>query len=258
MKNIVISLKTATARREHIVQEFGKQNIGFEFFDALTPDLARPLAEKMQLNIQEEFLSSGELACFMSHVSIWQKMVDEHIPHLAIFEDDVYLGQNADYFLSSDTWIQSDWQIIKLEAFAKKILHERQGLDLGKQRSLFKLKGRHVGAAGYILSLNAAQYLMALLRKAEIKEPLDHLLFDPQYHTQGMSLYQMKPALCIQSYLYEQAQEHQFGSMLEDERVERRQTESKARTFGEKLAREWKRLNQQLQTSRYKKTIEFK
>jgi len=258
MKNIVISLKTATARREHIVQEFGKQNVGFEFFDALTPDLARPLAEKMQLNIQDEFLSPGELACFMSHVSIWQKMVDEHIPHLAIFEDDVYLGKNADYFLQEEAWLQPDWHIVKLEAFSRKILHELKGVDLGKQRRLFKLKGRHVGAAGYILSLNAAQYLMALLRQAEIKEPLDHLLFDPQYHTQGMSLYQMKPALCIQSYLYNQAQEHQFGSMLENERVERRQTESKARTFGEKLAREWMRLNQQLQTSRYKKTIEFK
>ena len=258
MKNIVISLKTATARREHIVQEFGKQNVGFEFFDALTPDLARPLAEKMQLNIQDEFLSPGELACFMSHVSIWQKMVDEHIPHLAIFEDDVYLGKNADYFLQEEAWLQSDWHIVKLEAFSRKILHELKGVDLGKQRRLFKLKGRHVGAAGYMLSLNAAQYLMALLRQAEIKEPLDHLLFDPQYHTQGMSLYQMKPALCIQSYLYDQAQEQQFGSILENERVERRLTESKARTFGEKLAREWKRLNQQLQTSRYKKTIEFK
>ena len=258
MKNIVISLKTAAARREHIVREFGKQNVGFEFFDALTPDLARPLAEKMQLNIQDEFLSPGELACFMSHVSIWQKMVDEHIPHLAIFEDDVYLGKNADYFLQEEAWLQPDWHIVKLEAFSRKIVHELKGIDLGKQRRLFKLKGRHVGAAGYILSLNAAQYLIALLRQAEIKEPLDHLLFDPQYHTQGMSLYQMKPALCIQSYLYEQAQENQFGSMLENERVERRQTESKARTFGEKLAREWKRLNQQLQTSRYKKTIEFK
>lgn len=258
MKNIVISLKIAAARREHIVREFDKQNVGFEFFDALTPDLARPLAEKMQLNIQDGFLSPGELACFMSHVSIWQKMVDEHIPHLAIFEDDVYLGENADYFLLEEAWLQPDWHIVKLEAFSRKIVHELKGVDLGKQRRLFKLKGRHVGAAGYILSLNAAQYLIALLRQAEIKEPLDHLLFDPQYHTQGMSLYQMKPALCIQSYLYEQAQENQFGSMLENERVERRQTESKARTFGEKLAREWKRLNQQLQTSRYKKTIEFK
>jgi glycosyl transferase family 25 len=55
MKNIVISLKTATARREHIVQEFGKQNIGFEFFDALTPDLARPLAEKCSLIFRKTF-----------------------------------------------------------------------------------------------------------------------------------------------------------------------------------------------------------
>lgn len=258
MQNIVISLKTAIARREHIQKEFSKQNISFEFFDALTPDQAKPLAEKMLLNVNESFLTRGELACFMSHVSIWQKMLDEQIPYLAVFEDDVYLGENADYFLNNDAWIQSDWNIIKLEAFAKKILHERQGLALGKQRNLFKLKGRHVGAAGYILSLNAAQYLISLLKQSEIKEPLDHILFDPLYHQQGMSLYQMKPALCIQSYLYEQVQENKFGSMLENQRVKRRHTESKARTLGEKLSREWRRLNQQLNTSLYKKTIEFK
>ncbi|MBB4835136.1 glycosyltransferase family 25 protein [Acinetobacter schindleri] len=258
MKNIVISLKTATARREHIQKEFGKQNIGFEFFDALTPDLAKPLAEKMALQVHEDFLTSGELACFMSHVSIWQKMVDEQIPHLAVFEDDVYLGQDADCFLNSHTWIQPEWHIIKLEAFAKKILHARHGVSLAKGRSLFKLKGRHVGAAGYILSLHAAQYLIKLLKQNSITEPLDHILFDPKYHQQNMSLYQMKPALCIQSYLYEQAQGNKFDSILEDQRVKRRQTESKARTLGEKLNREWQRLNQQIHTSMYKKTIEFK
>ena len=108
MKNIVISLKTATARREHIVQEFGKQNIGFEFFDALTPDLARPLAEKMQLNVEDEYLTGGELACFMSHVSVWQKMVDEQLPYVAIFEDDVLLGERAFDIFNSSSWIQED------------------------------------------------------------------------------------------------------------------------------------------------------
>lgn len=258
MKNIVISLKTATARREHIQKEFGKQNIGFEFFDALTPDLAKPLAEKMALQVHEDFLTSGELACFMSHVSIWQKMVEEQIAHLAVFEDDVYLGENADHFLSQHDWIQNDWDIIKLEAFAKKILHASQEMPVGKNRSLFKLKGRHVGAAGYILSLKAAQYLIKLLKQNLITEPLDHILFDPKYHQHNMSLYQMKPALCIQSYLYEQAQGNQFGSMLEDQRVQRRQTESQARTFGEKISREWQRLKQQIHISKYKKTIEFK
>ncbi|MDM1769930.1 glycosyltransferase family 25 protein [Acinetobacter indicus] len=258
MKNIVISLKTAKARREHIEKEFGKQNIGFEFFDALTPDLAKPLAEKMALQVHEDFLTSGELACFMSHVSIWQKMVEEQIAHLAVFEDDVYLGENADHFLSQHDWIQNDWDIIKLEAFAKKILHASQEMPVGKNRSLFKLKGRHVGAAGYILSLKAAQYLIKLLKQNLITEPLDHILFDPKYHQHNMSLYQMKPALCIQSYLYEQAQGNQFGSMLEDQRVQRRQTESQARTFGEKISREWQRLKQQIHISKYKKTIEFK
>ena len=53
MKSVVISLQSAAARREHIEKEFGKQKVDFDFFDALTPDLAKPLAAKMQLNFQE-------------------------------------------------------------------------------------------------------------------------------------------------------------------------------------------------------------
>lgn len=35
--NYIISLPTAIQRREHIKQEFGKQDIPFEFYDALMP-----------------------------------------------------------------------------------------------------------------------------------------------------------------------------------------------------------------------------
>ena len=80
MKNIVISLKTAVDRRHHIEQEFQKNHVNFEFFDALTPDLAKPYAEKILAKLQDSNLTGGELACMMSHVSIWQKMIDEDIP----------------------------------------------------------------------------------------------------------------------------------------------------------------------------------
>lgn len=90
MRNIVISLKNAGARREHICNEFDKQKIDFEFFDALIPNLAKPFAEEMKLNVKDKYLTGGELACFMSHFSIWKKMVDEKILHVAIFEDDVF------------------------------------------------------------------------------------------------------------------------------------------------------------------------
>ena len=49
MQSMVISLETAIERRAHIQGEFEKQNINYTFFSALTPKLAQPLAEKMNL-----------------------------------------------------------------------------------------------------------------------------------------------------------------------------------------------------------------
>jgi len=227
MKNIVISLKTATARREHIVQEFGKQNIEFEFFDALTPDLARPLAEQMQLNIHDDFLSPGELACFMSHVSIWQKMVDEQIPHLAVFEDDVYLGENADYFLSQDDWIQNDWDIIKIEAFADKVFLSGPKINIAnRSRQIVQLTGKNLGTAGYILSLKGAQKYLDCVRKIQLI-PLDQVMFDEFIREKVHSVYQMTPALCIQEMMLFPEKKIVLSSDLLAERKERMRKQKK-------------------------------
>lgn len=258
MQSIVISLNTAIQRRQHIEKEFGKQGISFSFFDAATPSTASILAEKLNLKFKENVLSAGELACFMSHVCIWQKMLDENIQYLAVFEDDVYLGQNAEVFLNQNEWIQPDWHILKLEAFADRIMHDSRGISVGFSREIYKLTGSHLGAAGYILSLKAAEYLMALLRRDVIEEPLDHLLFDTKFHKNGFSLYQMKPAICIQSYLYIKDEQGNFLSTLENQRIERRANESKARTFGEKFNRELNRLSQQFKHAYLKRSIEFK
>lgn len=54
----------------------------------------------------------SELACFMSHTNIWQKMIDESRAYLAVFEDDVYLGEDAEILLNNMEWIKPDWHII--------------------------------------------------------------------------------------------------------------------------------------------------
>ncbi|MGO1513314.1 MAG: glycosyltransferase family 25 protein, partial [Psychrobacter sp.] len=76
MKNFVISLQSATERREHINSEFGKHNVNFEFFDALTPDTAKDYALSLGLNLDSISLTPGELACMMSHVALWKKAID--------------------------------------------------------------------------------------------------------------------------------------------------------------------------------------
>ena len=47
--NYVISLTTEQKRRKHITEEFGKQNIPFAFFDAITPDLIEETAKKFNI-----------------------------------------------------------------------------------------------------------------------------------------------------------------------------------------------------------------
>lgn len=229
MQSYVISLKTENKRREHINNEFGQQNIPFVFFDALTPNLAVPFAQKLKVKTEKQNLTKGELACFMSHVSLWIKMQDENIPYMAIFEDDVFLGKNANYYLNQKDWIDTNWNLIKLEAFAPKVF-------LGKiykifeidERKAYELKGKNLGTAGYILSLQGAKILINYVESLESLPALDHLMFEDVIKHNLMDIVQMQPALCIQEMiLFPAKNRQQFESKLVTERKNRMQLQKK-------------------------------
>lgn len=256
MKNIVISLKTATARREHIEKEFGKQNIPFDFFDALTPDLAKPLAEKMQLNFGDEYLTGGELACFMSHVSIWQKMIDEKIPYVAIFEDDVFLGKDAFSIFSTSAWIQEDWHIIKTEAFSEKILLAKEKYNIqNTDRGIKRLTGKNLGTAGYILSLKGAMAYLSYIQKISLI-PLDELMFRDFIQTKQCNVYQMSPASCIQEMMLYPEKKTVLSSDLIDERKARMKKYKKK--GWQKIKLEMYRILLQIKYILYAKKLQFK
>ena len=256
MQNLVISLKTAIDRRKHIEEQFESKNIAFQFFDALTPDLARPLAEKMKLNISNEYLSPGELACFMSHVSIWQKIVDENIPYLAIFEDDIFLGEQADRILNSYEWIEKDWDIIKLEAFADKLFLAKEiSYIKNTQRTIRKLKGKNLGTAGYIVSLKGAKtYLNYIGSRSLI--PLDEMMFDIFIKEHKVSIYQVCPAICIQEMkLYPNTKNALTSELL----IERKQRMKKHKKKGWlKIKGEFVRIINQLKRKIFAIKHEFK
>ncbi|MDY6509616.1 MAG: glycosyltransferase family 25 protein [Acinetobacter faecalis] len=217
----VISLASAIERRKHIQNEFGKQALNFNFFDALTPNIAVPLAEKMGLNISDEYLSPGELACFMSHVSIWQKMINEDIPYLAIFEDDIILGEHANNFLSSGDWLKRSWGIIKLEKFNDRVLLSNiSDKSPDSNRVLKKLCSKHYGCAGYIILLSAAKELISYLNDNKDLIPLDHIVFEKFIYHSTCQILQLNPAICIQDSVYSGSYEN-FPSDLEETRRHR-------------------------------------
>ncbi len=249
MKSFVISLSSASDRRTHISNEFAKQDIKFDFFDAVTPVTIDGTAQFLGLNIAEADLHPKEIACLLSHVALWQKAVDEKIDYIAIFEDDIYLGEQAKTFLMDASWIPADCQLIKLEMFYRKIVVElnQPVIKLADHRWLFSLIAAHMGCGGYILSYEMAQKLLKFTAQYKNLISVDHIVFKDYPVATGDKVYQIFPALCIQDNILTKGRT-KFPSHLEDVRNLRNGEDKtkKKLSFLNKLKRESNRLFGQL------------
>jgi len=257
MKNIVISLESAKNRRQHIENEFGKHNVPFEFFDALTPNLAQTRALDMKIDNSEQVLSDGELACFMSHITLWQKMIDESMPYLSIFEDDIYLGEDSEYLLNNFDWIDPKWNIIKIEAFSKKAFLSADTHEIiANKRYISELKRKNLGAAGYILSLHGAKVYLDYILNSNLL-PVDELMFNTFISEKTEPVYQMTPALCIQEMVLNKTKSGLLlPSSLEVNRRNRMKLEKKGGLM--KVRKEAIRLVSQAKDALFAKETPFK
>ena len=198
MKNFVISLKSASDRREHIINQFEGKGIPFNFFDAIEPSQITSQAEKIGFTIRQGDLTQNELACFLSHFSLWNKIVNENIGYMAIFEDDIYLSDTSEKFLDTTDWIDGD--IIKIEKVYKTVLLKNRkvkNIDGFKYVQGFLMKG-HMGAGGYILSLNAAKKIIEYVKSLSEIDHVDQVLFGKYLKDGEYPIVQINPAICMQ------------------------------------------------------------
>ncbi len=199
--NFVISLKSATTRREHIKQMFADNNVDFTFFDAIEPTVNFTQPFDLKLDVKASLLEKTELACLLSHFSLWQYAVEQDMDYIGIFEDDIHLGEYASYFLNSYDWIPTGIHLIKLEAFKAYRPMRQKKISIAHKRKLGILKERHLGGAGYILSKSVAMDLIDYVQNQTQLPPLDYILFDPYFVHQlknHYDIYQLQPALCVQ------------------------------------------------------------
>ena len=237
MKNFVISLTTATQRREHITQEFSKQNIPFEFFDAITPDTMVQACERLNIDlINNQRLSGGEKGCFLSHVILWQKMLDENLDYIAIFEDDIYLGENAQVFFNDENWLKNNQiDFIKTETFLQKRKLGSESILLVDNRSAKPLKEYHLGTAGYIISPTTALSLFNFIKTLDLANEyfaIDQLMFDRYMQIKdSLPIYQLFPAIVSQEFILYPSQ----NAMPSDIKNAREQRVKPKRTLSQKL-----------------------
>lgn len=139
------------------------------------------------------------MATTISHASAWERFLATESTHCVIFEDDVYMSSELGGWLDDLSWWPNDADIVKIERWRSEntyVLLEGSGRN-HKGREIQRLLTRHMGAAGYILTREAAQ---SLLDARPYNMVIDHLLFNFNISpvTRKMKIYQVLPALVEQ------------------------------------------------------------
>ncbi len=220
--NYVISLTTATQRRKHIQKEFDLHNVSFKFYDALMP--SEKLGQLIQTylpNLAHTKLSEGEKACFMSHYMLWKKCIDDNLPYIYIFEDDVLLGEDAYAFLEEDSWLSERFRenepfVLRFETFLNYSKCSEANIKPYRQREILKLIVENCGTAGYIISKEAIIRLMKFIETLSKDKlcSIDLIMFNRF----NKDTYQLVPALCVQEMVY-YSNNSSLTSQLQEDRA---------------------------------------
>jgi glycosyl transferase family 25 len=184
----IISLASAVHRRAF--QATQAKRLGFEpvWCDATSvQDISEDFFYRHAFQWQRA-LKKTEVACFMSHFQLWQKIASSNRPAV-VLEDDVVLGCAwTDQINTLTSYSNADF--ICLEAWGKKTLGKS---DCVGNLQLRELLLNSAGAAAYILWPTGARHLLARYERDGVA------LADAFINqTQGWRIWQLIPANAIQ------------------------------------------------------------
>ncbi|MGL4734958.1 MAG: glycosyltransferase family 25 protein [Enterovibrio sp.] len=178
----VISLTRSTDRRAMVERQMSHLGINFEFFDAVDGKALPPdCLAKVDFNLAKETcghdLSLGEVGCAMSHIKLYELMVEKNIPRCVILEDDIYAHMHFKALVTQINDKSSADIVFLHHGKAKRFpictsLRERYRLakylrpSQSSQRTI-------ISTSGYILSLTGAHKLLKVAYP--VRMPADYL-----------------------------------------------------------------------------------
>ncbi|NNG44515.1 glycosyltransferase family 25 protein [Pseudoalteromonas sp. NEC-BIFX-2020_002] len=130
-------------------------------------------------------LTPGEIGCYVSHMRLWQKMVDENILTCVVLEDDLLIEEHLKSIIKVTEELK-DWDLIKLSN--NRAIPFIDTLSLTHNLVLGNYLKVPNGTLGYILSLEGAK---KLLNRKPFYRPVD---MDIQFHSEvGLKVVGIKP-----------------------------------------------------------------
>lgn len=172
----MINLKRRPERRIKMELTLRELGIDYTYFEAIDgKKLSDDVLVEKGIKFMPEYadpyhkrpMKMGEVGCFLSHYTIWQKMVEENLKEVLILEDDIkfepYFRERAEELMNEAREI-GDYDLIY---FGRKRLQENEEL-IRESRNFVKVSYTY-WTLGYAITLEGARKLLAA-------EPLSKLL----------------------------------------------------------------------------------
>ena len=191
MNIFVINLSGDVERRQFQKQQLSELGLDYKILNAIsTDDINKETYKKHYFDWQRPLLNT-EVACYFSHRSAWQKIINKNMPAL-ILEDDALLSKCVPELLNSFT-NKKNVDFISLEVAGRKKFISKIGENIVCNSKLYRLYQDRNGAAGYILWPSGAKKLL----QHELENGI--ALADAQIASCNTLLsYQIEPAAILQ------------------------------------------------------------
>lgn len=174
----VISLKKCLNRRDLMQKHLKK--INFKFFDAIDGRNMNENEKEYSEKLFENNLSLGEKGCFLSHLALWEKIVNSGNKYTLILEDDAII--NSDYLNDK-----------KLQTLLQQLIEKTKDFDFMYIGHLMEIPGILInsynenitihntvsarGLHGYLISLEGAKKLIGF-SGIKYKKAVDEIILD--------------------------------------------------------------------------------
>jgi glycosyl transferase, family 25 len=163
----VINLKRSFDRRDRITEHLNGLGIHFEIVEAIEgseipEEVLRDRAKTgfWKDGSRSRYMFKGDIGCVLSHLKIYNKMIDEDIEIACILEDDVICRKEFIGFLDPDNLMSPEWDLLYLGHHTQYSEKEAWSIKKKKMRTGDFLTGEPVelprGSYGYLIKKEAA------------------------------------------------------------------------------------------------------
>ncbi len=201
IKSYLINLNKDHDRLNFFTSNFKRLGIEFERIAAIDgrtfseQDFQEFLKDRPRNN---KSWMRGQIGCFLSHHTAWNKISQSNERFSAVFEDDVHISDDLKLILADDSWIPDEVDIIRLETSTNRVRLTLRPLLIHAERKIYGVKSTTWCTGGYIINRRTAQQLIDL--PAQYHQPSDVILFNFEDSTiaKKLNILQCQPSLCTQ------------------------------------------------------------